>query len=68
MPPRETMHDTMLLMKFRSKKAREEWIETKEWQQFMEKTENEGVFRRIPHVRCAGSLKGLRDPMEVLGI
>ena len=68
MPPRGSVHDTMLLMRFRSKRAREEWIESREWQEFMEKTENEGVFRRIPHVRCAGSLMGLRDPMEVLGI
>jgi hypothetical protein len=66
--PREVNHDTMLLVKFRSKQAREEWIATKEWREFMEKTEREGVFRRIPHVRCAGSLRGLSDPMEVLGI
>lgn len=66
--PKEVMHDTMLLMKFRSKRAREEWIATREWREFMEKTESEGVFRRIPHVRCAASLKGLSDPMEVLGI
>jgi hypothetical protein len=65
---REVNHDTMLFMKFRSKRAREEWIATKEWREFMEKTESEGVFRRIPHVRCAGSLRGLSDPMEVLGI
>ena len=66
--PKGVMHDTMLLMKFRSKRARQEWIATKEWMEFMEKTESEGVFRRIPHVRCAGSLRGLSDPMEVLGI
>jgi hypothetical protein len=66
--PRELNHDTMLLIKFRSKRAREDWIATKEWREFMEKTESEGVFRRIPHVRCAGSLRGLSDPMEVLGI
>ena len=66
--PKQSMHDTMLLAKFRSKRAREEWIATKEWREFMEKTESEGVFRRIPHVRCAGSLRGLSDPMEVLGI
>ncbi len=66
--PKEIMHDTMLLMKFRSKRAREEWIATREWIEFMEKTESEGVFRRMPHVRCAKSLRGLSDPMEVLGI
>jgi len=65
---KDSMHDTMLLIKFRSKRAREEWIATKEWIEFMQKTESEGVFRRIPHVRCAGSLRGLSDPMEVLGI
>ena len=63
---RDQMHDTMLLMKFRSKRAREEWIATREWQEFMQKTEQEGVFRRIPHVRCARSLKGLMDPIDVL--
>ena len=66
--PKEVMHDTMLLIKFRSKRAREEWIATKEWGEFREKTESEGVFRRLPHVRCAGTLRGLSDPMEVLGI
>jgi hypothetical protein len=66
--PREVNHDTMLLVKFRSKRAREEWIATREWREFMEGTEREGVFRRLPHVRCAGSLRGLGDPMEVLGI
>ena len=64
----DAVHDTLLLMKFRSKHAREEWIRTKEWVEFMEKTEDEGVFRRIPHVRCAGSLRGLSDPMDVLGV
>ena len=34
----------------------------------MEGTERERVFRRIPHVRCARSLKGLGDPAEVLGV
>ncbi|PGH05942.1 hypothetical protein AJ80_08254 [Polytolypa hystricis UAMH7299] len=63
---REYMHDTLLLVSFRNKHAWEQWILTKPWQKFMERTEQEGVFRRIPHVRCAGSLKGLRDPLEVL--
>ena len=66
--PRDLNHDTMLLVKFRSKRAREEWIATREWRDFMEKTDSEGVFRRMPHVRCAGSLKGLSDPLEVLGL
>jgi hypothetical protein len=65
---KEANHDTLLLVKFRSKRAREEWIATREWREFMERTEREGVFRRLPHVRCAGSLRGLGDPMEVLGI
>ena len=65
---RELNHDTMLLVKFRSKRAREEWIATREWRDFMEKTDSEGVFRRIPHVRCAGSLRSLSDPLEVLGL
>jgi hypothetical protein len=67
-PPKNSIHDTMLLVKFRSKRAREEWIETREWREFMQKTEAEGVFRRIPHVRCARSLKGLKDPIEVLSV
>jgi hypothetical protein len=65
-PPKEAIHDTMLLVKFRSKRAREEWIETREWREFMQQTETEDVFRRIPHIRCAKSLKGLRDPIEIL--
>jgi hypothetical protein len=63
-----SVHDTMLLMKFRSTRAREEWIQTREWMEFMKQTEDERVFRRIPHVRCAKSLKGLGDPIEVLSV
>jgi hypothetical protein len=33
--PKEVNHDTMLLIKFRSKRAREEWTATKEWREFM---------------------------------
>ncbi|KIW20380.1 hypothetical protein PV08_00955 [Exophiala spinifera] len=68
-PPRpspEEVHDTVMLMKFRNKGAREEWIATKEWQEFMTKTEGEQVFRRMPHVRCASSLRGLMDPVDIL--
>jgi hypothetical protein len=65
-PSRDTVHDTVLLMKFKSKQAREEWIATKEWQAFMRNTENEEVFRRMPHVRCASSTKGLMDPIDIL--
>jgi hypothetical protein len=60
------MHDTLLLASFKNKAAWQKWIETPEWQQFMKKTENDAVFRRIPHVRCAHSLKGLRNTLEVL--
>ncbi|EXJ93105.1 hypothetical protein A1O3_01661 [Capronia epimyces CBS 606.96] len=60
------VHDTVLLVKFRNKGAREEWIMTKEWQDFMQKTEGEQVFRRIPHVRCASSVRGLMDPIDIL--
>ncbi|KKZ63685.1 hypothetical protein EMCG_01992 [[Emmonsia] crescens] len=63
---REAMHDTMLLVNFKNKQAWKEWIQTKEWQNFMQKTEKEAVFRRLPHVTCANSLKGLRNPVEVL--
>ncbi|KLJ13133.1 hypothetical protein EMPG_11916 [Blastomyces silverae] len=63
---REAMHDTLLLVNFKNKQAWQEWIQTKEWQDFMQKTEREGVFRRLPHVTCANSLKGLRNPLEVL--
>ena len=65
---RDAVHDTMLLVQFRNKRAREEWIETREWKDFMQQTEAQGVFRRIPHVRCARSLKGLRDPIEILSV
>jgi hypothetical protein len=63
---REEMHDTLLLASFKNKWAWEQWIQTSEWQEFMKKTEDQGVFRRIPHVRCANSLKGLRSPLEIL--
>ncbi|KAH8701817.1 hypothetical protein BGW36DRAFT_394621 [Talaromyces proteolyticus] len=63
---RQEMHDTLLLASFKNKTAWRRWIETPEWQQFMQKTEKNAVFRRIPHVRCAHSLKGLRNPFEVL--
>jgi hypothetical protein len=65
-PSREDVHDTVMFMKFRDKGAREEWIATKEWQDFMRSTEAEPVFRRIPHVRCASSMKGLMDPIDML--
>lgn len=64
--PPELVHDTVLLMQFRTKRSREEWIATKEWQEFMEKTESEQVFRRMPHVRCARSIRGLMDPVDIL--
>ncbi|KAL2219998.1 hypothetical protein M432DRAFT_291625 [Thermoascus aurantiacus ATCC 26904] len=63
---REEMHDVLLLASFKNKWAWKQWIQTKEWQQFMQKTEKEGVFRKMPHVRCASSLKGLRDPIDIL--
>jgi hypothetical protein len=66
--PKESMHDTLLLVKFRSAQAREAFIATRGWSEFMEKTEKEGVFRRVPHVRCARTIKGLRDPIEVLSV
>ena len=62
---REAMHDTMLLVKFPHKRAWDQWVMTKEWQQFMQKTESENVFRAVPHVRCASSVKGLHDPEDV---
>ncbi|ETN40853.1 uncharacterized protein HMPREF1541_05133 [Cyphellophora europaea CBS 101466] len=63
---RAPVHDTVVLMRFRDRRAREEWITTKEWQDFMRQTEAEQVFRQMPHVRCARSLKGLMDPIDVL--
>ncbi|KEF61133.1 uncharacterized protein A1O9_02698 [Exophiala aquamarina CBS 119918] len=65
-PSREEVHDTVMMMKFRDKRAREEWIVTKEWQEFMTNTNGQDVFRRMPHVRCASSVKGLMDPMDSL--
>ncbi|OKL63951.1 hypothetical protein UA08_00675 [Talaromyces atroroseus] len=63
---RAEMHDTLLLASFKDKAAWQKWIVTPAWQQFMASTENEAVFRRIPHVRCAHSLKGLRNALEIL--
>lgn len=63
---RDEMHDVLLLASFKDKTAWQKWIETPEWQRFMQRTENEAVFRRIPHVRCAHSHKGLRNTLEVL--
>ncbi|KIX98208.1 uncharacterized protein Z520_06288 [Fonsecaea multimorphosa CBS 102226] len=63
---REQVHDSVMIMKFRDKRARQEWIATKEWQDFMRETEGQQVFRRMPHVRCASSLRGLMDPMDIL--
>jgi hypothetical protein len=65
-PSPEEVHDTVMFIKFRDKRAREEWIVTREWQDFMAKTEGEQVFRRMPHVRCASSMKGLMDPVDIL--
>ncbi|KIX10050.1 uncharacterized protein Z518_01131 [Rhinocladiella mackenziei CBS 650.93] len=65
-PSREEVHDTVMLMKFRDKRARQEWIASKEWQEFMQKTDDHQVFRRMPHVRCASSVRGLMDPMDIL--
>lgn len=66
-PPREQVHDTVLMMKFPDKKAREEWIASKEWQEFMQKSDADpSLFRRMPHVRCASSTKGLMDPIDIL--
>jgi hypothetical protein len=65
--PKEQVHDTVLMMKFRDKRAREEWIATREWQDFMKKSNADpSLFRRMPHVRCASSAKGLMDPIDVL--
>lgn len=63
---RQEAHDTVMMIKFRDKRAREDWIATKEWQDFMHSTDAEGVFRRMPHVRCASSLRGLMDPVDSL--
>lgn len=62
----QEMHDTLLLASFKSKNAWRQWIQTSEWQHFMQETANKGVFRRMPHARCAHSLKGLRNTFEVL--
>src|ERR1700712_2657392 len=43
-PSPEEVHDTVVIMKFRDKRARQEWISTKEWQEFMRKTEDQEVF------------------------
>ncbi len=65
-PSAEEVHDTVLIMKFRDKRARQDWIATKEWQDFIQKTDAKGVFRRMPHVRCASSVRGLMDPVDIL--
>lgn len=58
--------DTVLLMEFRTKRGREEWMASREWQEFYQGVEGERVCRRMPHVRCAGSLRGLGSVREVL--
>lgn len=66
-PSWEAVHDTVLMMKFRDRGAREEWIASKEWQDFMQIANSDpSLFRRMPHVRCASSIKGLMDPIDVL--
>jgi hypothetical protein len=62
----DEVHDTVLIVKFRDKRARQEWIATKEWQQFRQATQSQEVFRRMPHVRCASSVRGLMDPVDIL--
>jgi len=59
--------DTVLLMQFRSKASREQWMQSREWREFYGKVNSEeGGIRRMPHVRCARSLKGLMDVSDVL--
>jgi len=59
--------DTVLLVQFRSKASREQWMESKEWREFYDKVSSEeGGCRRMPHVRCARSLRGLMDVGDVL--
>lgn len=65
--PGDTVHDTVLMVKFRDRRAREDWVATKEWQDFMRSADSDpSMFRRMPHVRCASSVKGLMDPIDVL--
>ncbi|KAK5042939.1 hypothetical protein LTR84_011995 [Exophiala bonariae] len=63
---RDEIHDTVMMLKFRDRRAREQWIATREWQEFMRDTERKHVFRQMPHVRCASSLRGLMDPWDSL--
>lgn len=63
---RDEIHDTVMMLKFRDRRAREQWIATREWQAFMRDTEAKDVFRRMPHVRCASSVRGLMDPWDSL--
>ena len=65
-PSAAEVHDTVLIVKFRDKRVRQDWIAMKEWQNFMQKTEVKDVFRRVPLVRCASSVRGLMDPVEIL--
>lgn len=59
--------DTVLLMQFKSKASREHWMRSKEWREFYENVNSDdGGCRRMPHVRCARSLRGLMDVEDVL--
>lgn len=43
---RDEMHDVLLLASLKDRAAWQKWIETPEWQRFMQRTESEAVFRR----------------------
>lgn len=58
--------DTAVLIEFRDKRAQEDWLATREWQEFYRNVNIDGACRATPHVRCARSLRGLMDISEVL--
>lgn len=60
------MQDEMLLVDFKNAQAWNEWVQTKEWQDFMQKTEKGGVFRCLHHEACTNSLRGLRGPIGAI--
>lgn len=64
---RNEERDTVLLMQFKSKASREQWMQSREWKEFYQKVNSDdGGIRQMPHVRCARSLRGLMDIGDVL--
>lgn len=62
----DTARDSVLFIEFLSKAGRQSWMASREWKQFYDGVNAEDVFRKLPHVRCARSFRGLMDVTDVL--